>query len=170
MATPATRAEAASRARRDPRAIDGGGRRCPTCGARYPLDYKVCPKDATSLEEAAGDDPLIGEVLAGSFLITGTLGEGGMGRVYEAEHVRLPKRFAIKVMLEQLASHPDAVARFEREAQAVAKIASPHVVEVVDVVRVQGRPCMVSELLQGEELADVLDRVGKLPLARAIAI
>jgi serine/threonine-protein kinase len=93
-----------------------------------------------------------------------------MGRVYEAEHVRLPRRFAIKVMLDQLASHPDAVARFEREAQAVARIESPHVLEVVDVLRVQGRPCMVSELLAGEELADVLDRVRKLPLATAVGI
>src|SRR6185295_11272428 len=125
-------------------------------------------KDATSLALAAGeDDPLIGEVLAGSFMITGTLGEGGMGRVYEAEHVRLPRRFAVKVMLDSLAAHPDAVARFEREAQAVARIGNPHVLDIVDVLRVQGRPCMVTELLDGEELADVLDRVGKLPLADA---
>ena len=171
MAGRETRAEGAGRARRGPRTSEGPTRLCPTCGARYPPDFLVCPKDATALELAGGDDdPLVGEVLAGSFVITRTLGEGGMGRVYEADHLRLPRRFAIKVMLDRLASHPDAVARFEREAQAVARIANPHVLDVVDVLRVQGRPCMVTELLEGEELADVLDREGKIPLARALTL
>src|SRR3954452_17377117 len=97
-------------------------RRCPTCGQQYPLDFVVCPKDATPLErpDGGGVDPLVGEVLAGSFCITRLLGEGGMGRVYEAEHVRLPRRFAVKVMLDGLAENPEAMARFDREAQAIA--------------------------------------------------
>jgi Protein kinase domain len=146
-------------------------RRCSTCGASYPVDFLVCPKDATSLEvKADGDaDPLIGEVLAGSFCVTGVLGSGGMGRVYEAEHVRLPRRFAVKVMHGELAGHVEAMARFEREAQAVAQVVSEHVVEVVDVVRSRdGRPCIVTELLQGEELGALLDRSGKLPLPTTI--
>jgi eukaryotic-like serine/threonine-protein kinase len=147
-------------------------RRCGTCGATYPGDFLVCPKDATSLEarDGASEDPLIGEVLAGSFLITGVLGVGGMGRVYAAEHVRLPKRFAVKVMHEELAGHGQSSARFEREAQAAARIANEHVLEVVDVVRAQGRGCIVTELLEGEELGDILDRMGKLPLTVAVAI
>ena len=114
------------------------------------------PSDATPLERADGgaDDPLIGEVLAGSFLITQLLDEGGLGRVYEAEHVRLPRRFAVKVMLESLAENVEAMARFEREAQAIARVSSEHVLEVVDVVRTKdGRPRIVSELLEGEEPA-----------------
>src|SRR5262245_25827465 len=115
MAEPASRREGIARARHGVQAADSRGRRCSTCGARYPVDFVVCPKDGTSLDLAGGDDdPLVGEVLAGCFKITGTLGEGGMGRVYQAEHVRLPRRFAVKVMLERLASHPEAVARFER--------------------------------------------------------
>jgi eukaryotic-like serine/threonine-protein kinase len=147
-------------------------RRCPTCGAHYPRDFLVCPKDATSLEQPANpdEDPLIGEVLAGSFMITGLLGAGGMGRVYEAEHVRLPRRFAVKVMHDQLANNAQAMARFEREAQAVARIVNDHVIDIVDVVRVQGRACIVTELLQGEELGLMLDREGVLPLPTAIAI
>jgi serine/threonine-protein kinase len=148
----------------------GGPRRCPTCGGHFPRDFLVCPKDATPLDRAGDDDPLIGEVLAGAYRITGTLGEGGMGRVYHAQHVRLPRRFAVKVLLDQLVSRPDAVARFEREAQAVARIANPHVLDVVDILRIQGRPCMVTELLEGEDLSDMLDRVGKLPLHTAIAL
>lgn len=147
-------------------------RRCSTCGAHYPPDFLVCPKDATSLEQPAvpDEDPLTGEVLAGSFRITGLLGSGGMGRVYEAEHVRVPRRFAVKVMHEQLSANPQAEARFEREAQAVARIESDHVITIVDVVRAKGRACLVTELLQGEELGALLDRVGRLPLAQAITI
>ncbi len=147
-------------------------RRCPSCGEQYPLDFVVCPKDATTLElPDLGDDPLIGEVLAGTFCITGLIGEGGMGRVYEAEHVRLPKRFAIKVMLEELVKHPDALSRFEREAQAVARVTSEHVIEVVDLVRLKdSRPCLVTELLEGQELGELLEEKGKMPIATAITI
>ena len=147
-------------------------RRCPTCGAQYPLDFLVCPKDATSLEqpEDPDADPLIGEVLAGSYKVTRPLGEGGMGRVYEAQHLRVPRRFAVKVMHERLASNAEAVTRFEREAQAIAQIAHDHVIDIVDVVRAHRRTCIVTELLDGEELGDRLERAGKLPLKEAIAI
>src|SRR5262245_12463445 len=129
MAEAATRASDPSRHRLVPGTSRNLGRRCSTCGAQYPPDFLVCPKDATSLEQIDGgdDDPLLGEVLAGSFCVTRLLGEGGMGRVYEAEHVRLPRRFAVKVMHESLSTRPEAVARFEREAQAVALIVNDHV-------------------------------------------
>src|SRR5690348_4377604 len=106
MGESATHLDDPSRSRRAPGG-DAPTRRCSTCGAQYPLDFVVCPKDATSLElpAASDEDPLIGEVLAGSFCIIGVVGSGGMGRVYEAEHVRLPRRFAVKVMHEELASH-----------------------------------------------------------------
>ncbi|HVY47737.1 MAG TPA: serine/threonine-protein kinase, partial [Minicystis sp.] len=147
-------------------------RRCPSCGERFPVDFVVCPKDGTTLANTdAGDDPLVGEVLGGTFCIRRLLGEGGMGRVYEAEHVRLPKRFAIKVMREDLVRHPDALARFEREAHAVARVVHDHVVEVVDLIRSKdGRPCIVTELLEGRELGDLLKQEGRLPLGTSIAI
>ncbi|UQA62615.1 serine/threonine-protein kinase [Polyangium aurulentum] len=148
-------------------------RRCPKCSATYPLDFLVCPIDTTALEihGVSGDDPLIGEVLAGSFCVVRVLGSGGMGRVYEAQHVRLPRRFAVKVMHEQLARQADAMARFEREAQAAARVMNEHVLDVVDVVRTKDRrPCIVSELLEGEELGDQLERMKKLPLGTAITI
>src|SRR5258708_40232374 len=124
-------------------------KRCPTCGEKSPLDFVVCPKDATALERpTGGDDPLIGEVLAGSFFITSLIGEGAMGRVYEAEHARLPRRFAIKVMHEELLRFPEAIARVEREAQAIARVNSDNVIDVIDLVRLpDGRPCLVTELL-----------------------
>ncbi|AUX26830.1 uncharacterized protein SOCEGT47_074000 [Sorangium cellulosum] len=148
-------------------------RRCPACGVRYPLDFLVCPIDATALElqGVTATDPMVGELLAGSFCITGVIGAGGMGRVYVAEHIRLPKRFAVKVPHEHFASHREAMARFEREAQTIARVGNEHVIDVVDVVRLKdGRPCMVTELLKGEDLGSLLDQVGKLPLPTAITI
>ena len=145
----------------------------PCAAPKYPADFLVCPKDATSLDpaEGANDDPLVGEVLAGTFRILELLGEGGMGRVYEAEHVRLPRRFAVKVMHESLVVLTEAMARFEREAQAAARIASEHVVEVVDVIRTRdGLPCLVAELLEGEDLSSLCERIGKLPASTAITI
>src|SRR5262245_39880838 len=71
---------------------------CSTCGTRYPSDYAVCPRDATPLARSGGNgDPLIGQVLGDTYEIAQVIGEGGMGRVYEARHVRLGRRFALKM-------------------------------------------------------------------------
>src|SRR5829696_1549545 len=79
-------------------------KRCPQCGGRYPADFRVCPRDAIPLEDApADDDPLIGLTLADSYEIVREIGEGAMGRVYEARHTRLPtKRYAVKVLHQEL--------------------------------------------------------------------
>src|SRR5262245_33839954 len=97
-----------------------GPKRCPKCGGRYPADFRVCPRDAIGLEDAPADeDPLIGFVLADSYEIVREIGEGAMGRVYEARHTRLPtKRYAIKVLHQELSREPQVVTRFQREAEA----------------------------------------------------
>ncbi len=145
---------------------------CPTCHNRYPKEFRVCPQDAALLDDATENDPLIGAVLAGSYQVVRLLGEGGMGRVYEARHTRLAsKRFAIKLLHDELAYQTDILARFEREAQSAATIEHPNVVEVVNVCRLEdGRPFIVTEFLQGEELGALLDRVGKLTPESAIRI
>ncbi len=147
-------------------------KRCPECRARYPKDFRVCPRDATLLEEVTDEDPLLGAVVGGSYHLTRVLGEGGMGRVYEARHTRLTnKRFAVKVLHDELARHLDVLARFEREAESASTIAHPNVVDVVDVQHLpDGRPFIVSEYLDGEELGALLDRLGVLPLPAAIRI
>jgi serine/threonine-protein kinase len=95
-----------------------------------------------------------------------------MGRVYEARHTRLgSKRFAIKLLHDEFGYQADILARFEREAQSAATIDHPNVVEVVDVCRLEdGRPFIVTEFLDGEELGALLDRVGKLAPESAIRI
>ncbi len=90
------------------------------------------------------------------------IGTGGMGAVYEARHVRLSKRVALKTMLEGLATKPDLVQRIMREGETIARIRHPHVVDIYDVGIHDGVPYLVEEFLEGETLHDFLDRVGVL--------
>jgi serine/threonine-protein kinase len=146
---------------------------CPACNNVYPAEFSVCPRDATPRPDQATPptDPLIGEVLGRTFRIVRVLGEGGMARLYEAEHLRIDARYAVKVIHDELSRDPDLLARFEREARAAARIHSEHVVRLVDVLRTQdNRPCLVTELLEGEDLQQLLDRVKKLSVAEAIPI
>lgn len=149
-------------------------RRCPKCGKRYPLEFKVCPQDATPLETITpdGGDPLIGDVFGECYRIVRMLGQGGTARVYEATHTRLPKkRFAVKLLLPEHAVKRDLVKRFEREAEAASRVEHPNVLEVLDVHRTsKGVPYIVSEYLDGEELGGLLDRVGKLAPPAAVRV
>lgn len=149
----------------------GKRQRCPTCGHDFPLTYKVCPRDATPLGLAQPNDPLIGTVLAGTYRLTRVVGRGGMGRLYEAEHTRLARSFAVKILHEAHADKLDAVRRFEREADALARIRSDFVLDVVDVLRtVDGRTAIVTGLLEGEDLQRRLDRRHRLTPEEAISI
>jgi len=172
---PAVPAPPAPKSGAMPSYADGmlSSRRCPTCGGRFPADFRVCPRDAVPLEDAPeGDDPLVGQVLAGSYEVTRVLGEGGMGRVYEARHTRLSgKRFAVKLLHPDLARQPDVVTRFQREAEAASGISHANVVGVHDVNSTpDGQPYIVAELLQGEELGEYLERVGKVSFGDAVRI
>jgi serine/threonine-protein kinase len=147
-------------------------RRCQTCGEEYPSDYLVCPRDASPLGlDPEAEDPLLGTVLAGTYRIVRHLGRGGMGRLYEAQHARLDRRFAVKVLHEGHSRNRDASARFEREARVLSRIRSDHVLDVIDVLRtVDGRSAIVTARLDGEDLKARLDRVGKLSPAEAVPI
>jgi len=150
-------------------------RQCPTCGLRYPVEFNVCPKDGSTLVDAAteaSDDEFIGTTLAQTYAITRVIGEGGMGRVYEARHTRISgKRFALKMLHPEFARQPEVLSRFQREAEAAASLKNAHVLDVYDVDRTpDGRPYMVGELLEGSELAEYQQKVGALPVARAVRI
>ncbi len=138
-------------------------RQCPTCLELFPEDFKVCPRDAVELVEVArgeDEDPLVGAVLNDCYQIIRQVGEGGMGRVYEARHVRLMNRtYAIKVMHEFHARQYEIVERFRREAETTCAIGHENVVEVYDVDSTpDGIPYIVCEFLQGEDLGAILER------------
>ncbi|MDP9000929.1 MAG: serine/threonine protein kinase [Myxococcota bacterium] len=102
----------------------------------------------------------IGTVLIGKYRVGRELGRGGMAAVYEAEHVNIGKKVAIKVLAAELQSSAVVTERFFREARAAASVKSPFIVEVYDSGRLEdGRPFIAMELLEGESLYDRMARV-----------
>jgi serine/threonine-protein kinase len=101
-------------------------------------------------------------VLAAKYRLIRQLGQGGMGSVWLAEHLSLRSPVAIKLIEPSIASNPEALARFLREAQAAASLRSPHVVQILDHGVDAGVPFIAMELLEGESLANRLLRVGRL--------
>jgi serine/threonine-protein kinase len=125
---------------------------------------------------AAGDKsndahPPLGAIIAEKYRIERVLGVGGMGVVVAARQLHLEREVAIKCLLPQAASNPEAVARFLREGKAAALLKSEHVVRVFDVgVGELGNgvgPYMVMEFLEGEDLSTTLEKRGPLPLGEA---
>jgi hypothetical protein len=109
-----------------------------------------------------------GEVVAGKYRVDRVIGSGGMGIVVAATHLELDRPVAIKFLTADAAKAPDVVARFSREARAVAKILGEHVARVLDVGALDdGLPYMVMEYLEGADLAQRIAREGRLPLPEA---
>ncbi len=113
--------------------------------------------------------PRQGDIIAGKYQVEAVLGAGGMGIVVSARHLDLGQRVAIKLLRSAFASDSDAVARFQREARALAGIRSEHVVRVHDVARLEsGAPYLVMEHLAGEDLDQLLRARGPLPIAEVV--
>lgn len=113
----------------------------------------------------------VGEILEDKYQILCEIGRGAMGVVYEALHVALGRRVAVKTLLEEMSADAQLAVRFEREARAASAIGHPHIVDVFDLGRTQdGLLFMVMELLDGDSLLTILQKRGTLsvPLATDI--
>jgi len=144
---------------------------CPVCSAEYADDVKFCPNDGQTLRSAAPATDLVGQVVADRYHVLKKLGEGGMGQVYLAEHVKMGRRSAIKVMNPSMVHDPDAVARFNREASNASRITHPNVCAIYDFGETpDGLIYLAMEFIEGEPLTDLLEREGALPVPRAAAI
>ena len=128
------------------------------------------PWRGVSVSDAS--DELVGVTLNETYKVEKLLGEGGMGRVYLAQHQRIAqKRVAVKVLHTELAGSAQVLARFQREAEAAAAISHPNVVAVLDVdVTARGMPYMVCEYLEGMDLSDYLKQVTRLDVADALHV
>jgi serine/threonine-protein kinase len=116
-------------------------------------------------------DPLMGAMIGGSYRIERALARGGMGRLYLAEHTRLPRKVAVKVLHEPHAQKKEAVRRFEREASALSRLDHANVLGVLDFVRTpDGRGAIVTPLLEGESLQVRLDRETTIEETEALRI
>jgi serine/threonine protein kinase len=116
-------------------------------------------------------DQRIGIVVGGKYRIVKTLGVGGMGSVYEAEHELIGKRVALKCLHPEYSRDRDLVERFKREARAATAIGNEHIVDVTDMGDLpDGAPFLVMEMLKGQALADLMDKEGVLPIGRSVKI
>jgi eukaryotic-like serine/threonine-protein kinase len=129
--------------------------------------------DTTMLGEVRvhADDPLLGSLIDGRYRLVTPVGQGGMGVVYHAEDTKLEGRpCAVKLLLGS-SMDPEEAERFEREVRIIARLRSPHVVQVLDTGRLEdGRRYIVMELLEGLPLSTLLKRGGPMEPARAVHI
>jgi eukaryotic-like serine/threonine-protein kinase len=113
--------------------------------------------------------PLSPGARLGPYEIVSPLGAGGMGEVYRARDARLHRDVAIKVLPDRLASDPDRLARFEREAQVLASLNHPHIAHIHGLEESGGTRALVMELVEGDTLADRLAR-GAIPVPEALTL
>ncbi len=158
---------------------------CPTTGKairtkrRRPLD-RVPPQGTLPARPVVPPPPssrratplrLIGKTIGGKYAVRSILGEGGMGTVFEAEHLALGRSVAVKILHAAHATKKDAIRRFQQEARAAAAIGHPNICGVIDLGSLDdGSPYIVMEKLVGETLADRIAEHGGLPFEDVIDI
>jgi eukaryotic-like serine/threonine-protein kinase len=110
------------------------------------------------------------QLFAGRYRVKRRIAAGGMGAVFEVEHVETQRRRALKVMLPELVENSELRNRFQMEARVTARVDSEYIVDVFDagVDVTTGMPFLVMELLQGDELGDILSKSGPIPPALAV--
>ena len=146
---------------------------CPKCESCYPDEVSTCPQDQTATKLSLPGTQL----LASRYLLTKRLGRGAMGQVYLANDNKFAARkVAVKTVRQDILSSDDlqegeAIARFEREAQAAASIQHPNTVSVTDYGESEdGVFYLVMEYVEGETLHRLLRREGTLPVKRAVRL
>lgn len=141
---------------------------CLTCGHCYEDTDTACARD--------GHSPLMpsrpgSRIIDGKYRLEKILGRGGMGAVYAGVHVELERPTAIKMLLPNLVSDPQALERFKREARAAARLNHPNVAGTYDFGTIPGgESYIVMELLEGETLREHLAASGALPFGEALLI
>jgi len=154
-------------------ALDARSRKsgqAPFEAASEPSFTEPTGENERALSDAEEAEELLGEVL-GSYRLLALIGRGGMGRVYLAEHVKLGRKVALKLLRPDYAARRESVRRFFQEARAVNTIRHRNIVDVTDLVDLgDGRVFIIMELLSGANLGELMRREGPLPLHRAIGI
>jgi serine/threonine-protein kinase len=142
---------------------------CPTCSVEYPDTERFCPKDGTALRVAGGVTmDLVGSVIAERYHVLKLLGTGGMGRVYLAEHLKMGRRCAVKVLHPAFVKDAEALGRFNREAANASRINHPNVAAIYDFGETDdGLAYLAMEYVEGEALTEVFKTTGAFTPWRA---
>lgn len=178
-----------------------GAKQCILCGQLYPPQAKFCAEDGLPLsnnpigsapprEAQAGnsalsnpppradDSPthanpssLVGQQIAGKYLVEGYLDQGGMAVVFRGMHTAIEKPVVLKVLQRRHLKNESAKKRFDQECKLMAKLNHPNIVSVFDTgVLPAGEPYIVMEYVKGESLRDRIDRFGPLPVNDALTV
>ncbi len=140
---------------------------CTITGVRDQLTLMLAPAMLRASPDAEQKVALrVGQQL-GPYEVVAPLGAGAMGEVYRAKDTRLDREVAIKVLPEGVAQDADRLARFEREAKAIAALSHPNILAIFDTGSHEGHPYVVTELLDGETLRERLS-TGALPVRKAV--
>jgi predicted Ser/Thr protein kinase len=171
--------------------------KCPACSHQTAVGARFCPQCAAALDgsfaetafmPAAGSqsprsEPMLssstcvdegrflpGVVMAGRYRIAGLLGRGGMGEVYRATDLTLGQAVALKFLPEAASSDDRALARFYNEVRMARQVTHPNVCRVYDIGQVDGQHYISMEYVDGENLAALMRRIGRLPADKAVEI
>ncbi len=161
---------------------------CPTCQATLADDAISCshcgsqvgtiamshsdsnPSRTRPVVEAEDDRFFPGTLIAERYRIVARLGKGGMGEVYRATDIRLGQTVALKFLPEAMSHDPAALARFHAEVRIARQVTHPNVCRVYDIGEFQGQPFLSMEFVDGENLAVLLRRIGRLSADKAVEI
>ena len=135
---------------------------CPQCNTEYELDQRFCPKDGSTLKSQGGTTgDLVGTIIADRYNVIKKLEEGGMGTVYLAEHVKMGRKSAVKVMNPNMVNDADAISRFNREAANASRINHANVAAVYDFGETSdGLIYLAMEFIEGPALTKVIEEAG----------
>ncbi len=162
--------------------------RCPACGRNVPESSRYCAECGARVDASqptrtmAGQPRLVssgaidgarfvpGTILAGRYRIVGMLGRGGMGEVYRAEDLKLGQPVALKFLPGEVSDHADRLARFHQEVRLARQVTHPNVCRVYDIGETDGQHFISMEYIDGEDLASLLRRIGRLPSDKALEL
>jgi serine/threonine-protein kinase len=173
---------------------------CPSCGATVANESRFCPSCGSSISTSGSDDetrvgtsaprspstggPRLttsgtavwhgrfapGTILDNRYRVVNLLGQGGMGEVYRADDLRLEQSVALKFLPESLEMDPARLARFHGEVRTARQVSHPNVCRVYDIGVADGRHFLSMEYVDGEDLASLLRRIGRLPADKGVEV
>ncbi len=143
------------------------GDRRPEDGEQLAREF-VTQKRLTEFQAAQICAGKIASLSLGNYFVLDKLGQGGMGVVLKAEHKRLKRVVALKVISPAAIKSPDAVKRFRREVEAVAKLSHPNIVAAFDADEANGSYFLVMEYVAGSDLASYVKQNGPMPVERGV--
>lgn len=143
---------------------------CLSCAKEFPEGWVSCPYDGAELSRIA-DRFAPGSIFAGKYEVSDRLGSGGMSTVYLAKHQFLNKNVAIKVLHSNLASDAKSVQRFQMEAKAAFDLTHPNLLTIYDFgISQDGQAYIVMDYIEGESMADLVQRQGRIDITQALPL